>query len=355
LVRTLEAASWRARTLFIGHEIRKIGDPKMIPRTTPRHGLMAVALVSLVALGSQAEVRSADGQELSPASRSELPPLNYVEVSDSVILLQNDRLNGSNITCFALEDGLVFVDASLFTEIAARFRKDMEARFQKKTLALLLSHAHTDHFFGMGAFSDVPVVAAASAREPFQRQLSIDFEGRVEGYKRIFPKFGEALKTARLSMPTIWFEEEIQFGSGESLVRFRNTGGHSSGSSYVHSPSQGVIAVGDNVQVDAYPYFGEPTGNMDTWIQTLKGWETFKEITICPGHGRPVDRAYLTSVRVYFEDLVSALGKLRAGRVPAEEVVVHETLPKGYWGTDHEQPAWWLPSVAGLYRSIEAP
>jgi glyoxylase-like metal-dependent hydrolase (beta-lactamase superfamily II) len=267
-------------------------------------------------------------------------------------MLQNEKPYGSNMTCFALDDGLLFLDTGLFTGIAGKFRKDMDAKFQKKTIALLLSHAHTDHFFGMGAFTDVPVVAAAAGKERFRQQLSIDFEGRVEDFKRIFPQFEEALETARPFMPTIWVGMEIEFGSGENAVLFRSTGGHSACSSYAYSPAERVIAAGDNLQVGGYAYFGDPTTEMDKWIQTLAQWETLGGSTFCPGHGRPVDLPYLTSARVYFQDLVFALTTLKTEGVPVEDAVKHPSLPNGYWESDATEPPWYRPAIAGLYRSM---
>jgi glyoxylase-like metal-dependent hydrolase (beta-lactamase superfamily II) len=317
-----------------------------------RSALLSIPLVLVAALGAAIGSPATQSQSADPPPAFEMPELNYVEVSASVTLLRNERPYGSNITCFALEDGLIFVDTSFFTEIAAKFRKEMEAKYGKRTLALLLSHGHTDHFFGMGAFEDVPVAAAASARRLFEHQLGIDFEAQVEGYERIFPKFGQALKSARLSMPTLWFQQEIEFGSGDSVVRFRNTGGHSAGSSFAYMPSQAALATGDNLQVDAFPYFGDPTGDMGTWIETLEGWESLGKVTFCPGHGRPVDLAYMTATKVFFEELHSVLSKLKAEGLPVQEVVEHSSLPKGYWGAEAQEPPWYRRIIGGLYRSL---
>ena len=73
----------------------------------------------------------------------------------------------------------------------------MEKRFNTKTQTLVLTHVHIDHFFGMEAFSDVDVMAAETGKKLFQRQLTIDFKTRVEGYERVFPKFGKALESSR--------------------------------------------------------------------------------------------------------------------------------------------------------------
>lgn len=283
----------------------------------------------------------------------DLAELNYQTISPSVVMLHSQKEHGSNMACFNTDAGLVFFDCTLFTQIAAKFRADMEEKFQKKTLALVLSHGHTDHFFGMGAFTDVPVAASNAAKPMFNYQLGVDFHANVANFKRIFPRFDEALKTAELSMPDIWFNETIGFGSGDQRVEFHHTGGHSAGSCYGFMEKEGIISLGDNLQVDGYPYFGDPTGNMTTWIETLKSCEGLAIKHCLPGHGRNVDADYLTSTRVYFEDLVASLKQLKSKGVSMQEAVVHSDLPKGYWPSDRDKPVWWDRSVAGLFQSIQ--
>jgi glyoxylase-like metal-dependent hydrolase (beta-lactamase superfamily II) len=287
----------------------------------------------------------------SPSAGDSAPV--YVDVSESVVMLHNQKIHGSNVTCLATDDGLVFVDCGLFTDRVAAFRSAMEEKFGKKTIALVLTHAHTDHFFGMGAFSDVPVLAAAAEKPLFERQLSIDFQEHVEGYKKVFPLFDEALKTAKPFAPTRWFEGETTIGTGKHPVTIRRTGGHTTGCSYVVMAEEGVLVAGDNLQVDYHPYFGDPTNDMPVWIETLKQWEGMDLGKFCPGHGTVVDKPYVTATREYFEQLVAALTKLKSEKVPIREAVSHPDLPKGYWPADLEKPGWFEPAVAGLYRSIE--
>jgi glyoxylase-like metal-dependent hydrolase (beta-lactamase superfamily II) len=309
--------------------------------------LLLIAVPWIAARAGQEQAAAAETRPVTDSTHS------YIDVSESVVMLENEKLHGSNITCLATDDGLVFVDCGLFTDIAAEFRKDMEAKFEKKTIALLLTHGHTDHFFGMGAFADVPVVAAAAEKPLFEHQLSIDFQSRVEGYKRIFPLFGEALKSAKPFAPTEWFEEEITFGMGKNRVVIRRTGGHTTGCSYALMKSEGVVVAGDNLQVERYPYFGDQTGDMAVWIETLKQWEGMDLQKICPGHGTVVDENYVTVVREYYEELVAALRKLKSEGVPMREAVSHPDLPAGYWPEGLEKPGWFDPAVAGLYRSLE--
>lgn len=311
--------------------------------------LPALLLISVSLSGMAAAQDRAAAQETKHPGKFEL---SCVDISGSAVMLENERKYGSNMTCLAIDDGLVFVDCGLFTERAAEFRKRMEARFNKKTIALVLTHSHTDHFFGMGAFADVPVYAATAERPLFEYQLKIDFASQVEGYKRIFPLFDQAVKTARPFEPTHWFGDEAAIGTGKHPLVVRCTGGHTAGCSYVLLPSEGVLVAGDNMQVDYYPYFGDRTNDMTAWIAALEQWENMDIEKVCPGHGRVVDKQYVTGVREYFKNLVAALKKLKAEGIPVREAVASPDLPAGYWPDGLEKPGWFDPAVAGLYRTL---
>ena len=277
-------------------------------------------------------------------------PVEHVDISPSVVMAENP--NGSNITCIALDDGLVFVDAGLVTSIAADFRTAMEERFDRPTKYLVLTHGHVDHFFAMGAFADVEVVAASPEKALFEQQLAIEWnEERKAMWAGVFPAFMDAFDTAEPFLPTIWVEGEQIFGSGEKTAVFATTGGHTTGSSYLWFPSERVLVGGDLVQVDKYPYFGDQTNDLSAWIRALKSWHAMEPKAICPGHGRAVDRNYLRLEWEYFEALIAALTKLKAEGVPIEEAVVDPSLPAAYW-PDQPEPRWWKYCIALCYRNL---
>lgn len=329
-------------------------------RIVPLALLLGVALAAVIAQAHGAVAGSPPGRAPEPGSDTspaatrpaeESSRFTLVEVSPAVVMARHEY--GANITCIALDDGLVFVESGMSTELAAEFRSVMEARFERKTKALLLTHGHIDHFLGMGAFSDVDVVAAASGKELFEKQLAIEFdEAKIEMYTGIFPKFRESIGTAKPFLPTVWFEKEISLGKGSNRLVLRNSGGHTSCSSYVYFEPEGLIVAGDLVQVDQYPYFGDPTTDLEAWIGTLKLWAGMEVRKIAPGHGRVVDRGYLPQVWGFFETLIATLKELKAEGVSIEEAVRHSRLPKGYWGDDLPEPGWWLYCIASLYRSL---
>lgn len=285
-----------------------------------------------------------------PFGWAEIPPVNYIDISPSVVMAENP--SGSNLTCIALDDGLVFVDAGLVTGMAADFRTAMEQRFERPAKYLILTHGHIDHIFAMAAFSDVEVVAASSEKPLFEQQIAIEWtEERTAVWTGIFPAFADSLETAKPFLPTVWVDGKQTFGTGDSTAIFATTGGHTTGSSYVWFPSERVLVGGDLVQVDKYPYFGDQTNDLSAWIGALKNWHEMEPTAICPGHGRAVDKDYLRLEWEYFEALIAALAKLKAEGVPVEKAVVDASLPAAYW-PDQPEPRWWKYCIALCYRSL---
>ncbi len=288
---------------------------------------------------------------ITTAQPAKVPEATVFNVSDSVVMLKH--AHGSNITCIALDDGLYFVDTGLDTENAAQFRAKMEKRFQKKTAALLVTHGHLDHLMGMAAFADVKVVAPAPGKEMFKMQMGIkDNQRAVAMWSGMFPSFADSLKAAKLFEPTQWFEKEITFGTPANSIVFTTTGGHSSDSSSVYYAREKVLVSGDLVQVDQYPFFGDPTNDFTKWLGAFKTWQSMSIVKVCPGHGRVVDKAYMKQMNDYFEALIAKVKELKSKNIEVREVVRHADLPKGYWSDELPRPRWWDYCIASLYRTL---
>jgi glyoxylase-like metal-dependent hydrolase (beta-lactamase superfamily II) len=279
------------------------------------------------------------------------PGTKYFQVTPSVVMAKHEY--GSNITCIATTKGLYFVDCGMSTELLKRFREDMEKKYGKKARALLITHAHIDHYLGMAAFKDVEVVAAESGRPLWQRQLAIKFnEQQIKVYTGIFPKFAEAVKTAKPFLPTVWFQGSEVLGEGNDQLIFTNTGGHSADSSSIYFPKEGVLVTGDLVQVDQWPYFGDPTTDMKAWLAAFNKWETLPVKKVCAGHGGVADLSYVKLMRTYFEKMIATLKVLKKQKLAIQEVVKHKDLPARYWKDSKPQPRWWNYCIASLYQKL---
>ncbi len=284
--------------------------------------------------------------------RAGISALNYVQVSESVVMVQHDKDQGSNMICVVLDDGLVFFDCSLFVEIGQEFRKTMEEKYQRKTLALVQSHAHSDHFFGMDAFKDVPYITTTNAKRMFEFQLSIDYQKYKEGYMQVFPRFDKALESAKFRMPSIWFDGELELGSGDSKLILRNAGGHTECSIYAYFEKEKVLLAGDDIQVDYHPYFGDQTGSLKDWVDVLKVWETMDIDHVCAGHGPLTDKTYITKARVFFEELEAKFRELKSRNASEEEVLKEINTIEKYWPTSLQKPGWYDASIIGIYRRM---
>jgi len=275
-------------------------------------------------------------------------PYTLVDASPTVIMALRD--NGSNLTCVALDEGLIFFDASLSTRTASLFRRAMETRFKRRTIALVLTHAHLDHILGMGAFDDVEVYAAAAGRPRWEHFVGIEWDERaVKGYASVFPTLPDELPDAALRLPTAWFDDELVLGEGDDTIVIRRTGGHTVDSSSAVVGAERVVIAGDLVQARRRPYFGEPDTDFLAWINALEEWEKLEVGGVCPGHGPVIDGAELGVIRQWFQEAAASMAKTKQGGASFEEVLTDPGLPAGYWPAEDAAPRWWAYCVKRLY------
>ena len=315
---------------------------------------IASSLICLIIIFSftKCETQNGGGVVQSNLLNTGIDSLNYIQVSKSVVMVHNEKAQGSNMVCVALDDGLVFFDCSLFTEISQAFRMDMEKKYNLRTLALVHTHAHVDHFLGMNAFKDVMAIASLNAKRMFATQLGIDFVKYKEGYKSVFPLFEEALKSAIVKQPTVWFDQSLEIGSGDNRLILKNAGGHSECSIYGYFEKEKVIITGDDIQVGYHLYFGDPSGDLNEWIATLGKWEEMDVSYVCAGHGPLTDKTYISATRIFLEELVLKLNKLKEKDASIDEVLEVINEINAYWPSDIEKPGWYDAAIKGVYSMI---
>ena len=276
--------------------------------------------------------------------------MRYDQVTENVTLLRMNQ--GSNIICVALDDELAFIDASLNTIIARDFRKEMEKKYERKASTLILTHGHVDHFLGMDAFSDCKIIAAETGKSRFERLISLGFTKEyLDNLSRIFPSIKVAVATAKLSMPDMWVTERKTCGKNQELV-FQVTGGHSSCSSTIYYAKDKILMVGDLIQADVYPYFGEPDTDMNKWIGALTEWEKEDFRFILPGHGGVLTKNYIPQVRIFFEKLMEELTKFKSEGVTEEDLIKKVILDEGYWPEDAVRTPAYNFSILNLYGNL---
>jgi glyoxylase-like metal-dependent hydrolase (beta-lactamase superfamily II) len=211
------------------------------------------------------------------------------------------------------ERELVAIDATLTVSGGRALREKIDA-LGKPLAALLLTHAHPDHYAGAAtalAGIDVPIVATAGVDAVIRRDDAIK-----DGILR--PMFGAEWPDRR-SFPSRLVEpgETLTFGDVELTVRDLGPS---------ESPHDSIWLLADNVfsgdQAYNHMHCYLADGHWERWLANLDtlATELPAGVTLLPGHGDAAGRELLDWQRGYIERFVAAV---RTGRDVATEMTAY--------------------------------
>jgi glyoxylase-like metal-dependent hydrolase (beta-lactamase superfamily II) len=172
-----------------------------------------------------------------------------------------------NFGAVSLGTYAIAIDSGRSPEALRIFRKKYEKYFDTTTKYFFLTHTHTDHRNGAGAYKDCTMICS-------------------QKLANIMPK---SFKLS--SWDIITFDDKHIVEEQDLRIEFHHTGGHTAGSSFLYFPSEKVVFAGDLVLVQ-FPYLtftGDRTCNFDKWIAALNHMNTLSIDKIIPGHGHIVD------------------------------------------------------------------
>lgn len=207
------------------------------------------------------------------------------------------------------ERDAVLVDP-LLTMDEARTLADWVATTGRNVIAIYVTHAHGDHFFGAPAilerFPDARVVAAAGVAS----RMAAQWESRwFDGFWNVrFP--GQISDRHVLAEPLADGMFELE---GEQLRAVELGHTDTDGTSALHVPSIGLVVAGDAVYGDVHQYLVEAkgTGRQD-WLDALDTVERLQPATVVAGHkrdGEPDTPDNIDGTRRYIEDFAAAVEK----------------------------------------------
>jgi glyoxylase-like metal-dependent hydrolase (beta-lactamase superfamily II) len=256
-------------------------------------------------------------------------------LSPRAAVVQGGPWNNSYLA-IATKKGIVVVDSGFSKTVARAVREAIQAEFDRSDFAyLILSHEHSDHVFGNGAYSDIPIVGSDLIRAAILRmeadpasvseRLAIPKESlarmRQESLKD--PKLADDPKVAQGERfwnvvqadyaagvdylpPTITFDRRMSLDLGDVSVHLFSLGHwHSAADTIVSVPEEGLVRLGavfygDHLPVVKNPYAKEPftAAIMDNWIAVLNevvsqadektqfvschGWELLAKAQVAP-------------------------------------------------------------------------
>jgi glyoxylase-like metal-dependent hydrolase (beta-lactamase superfamily II) len=194
---------------------------------------------------------------------------------------------------------------------------------------VVLTHSHFDHAFGTHAFLPCAVLAHPNCVDELVIESAEDKDKWSAYYtdqKR--PEIAAAIRAARIVLPNTLVSERTTVDLGGRLVEIEQFGlGHTDNDLVLRVPDADVVFAGDLVENGAPPSF---EGSFPaSWPTALAGLLTLTgpDTVVVPGHGEPVDAAFVDRQRADIAAVVELAAAFAAGSVTLEEVLGDSPFP----------------------------
>jgi glyoxylase-like metal-dependent hydrolase (beta-lactamase superfamily II) len=212
---------------------------------------------------------------------------------------------GALVNAYLVEtsEGVVAIDGTLTVSDGRALRAQFES-FGKPLLAVLVTHAHPDHYGGIVELvgrDDVPVIATAGVDAVIRRD-----DGSKEEILR--PMFGEEWPPKRMfPTRTVSDGESVELGGVSFTVLDLGPGESPHDSVWFLGDERRTVFLGDQVYDRKHAYLAD--GFYEAWLANLERLrqELPADTSLLIGHGGPVTPAHFDVQREYVETFVDAL------------------------------------------------
>jgi glyoxylase-like metal-dependent hydrolase (beta-lactamase superfamily II) len=235
------------------------------------------------------------------------------EVADRVFVAHHEYLQ-VNVGIVAGDRGLVVID-TLWSERAARALAEQLAG---PVVAVVNTHDHWDHVLGNAAFT-APIHAHEEAAAAIGRLVP----------EVPYSQHAEDIAASRVVVPEQTFSSVATIDLGDRLVELVHPGrGHTAGDIVVRVADADVLLAGDLVEESADPAYGPDCFPLE-WPASLDlVTELIGERTlVVPGHGAPVDQAFVQTQRAEIGAVAETIRDLASRDVPVSDALGQAAWP----------------------------
>jgi glyoxylase-like metal-dependent hydrolase (beta-lactamase superfamily II) len=239
----------------------------------------------------------------------------------------------ANVTAIGSDRGLVVVDTHGSTAAGRVVLDDLRRLSEAPVTAVVNTHWHWDHSFGNAAFREDSPGLPIHAHEDAAAMLAEKGEYMKGRFAESDDPHGAEVAATELVIPDQTFSSTKVLDLGDRTVELIFPGrGHTSGDLLVRIPDVDVLLAGDLIEESAKPWIGldsypfEWPGSLDLVIGLITD-----ATRVVPGHGVPVDRAFVDTQRDEFVVIAETVRMLAGSGVPADRAVAEGQWP---WEAD---------------------
>ncbi len=234
------------------------------------------------------------------------PHSYYVQGQAGIVSSANEGFN-SNAGFVVTSDGVVVFDALGTPALGKRFTELIAQTTSQPVKRVIVSHYHSDHFYGLQAFKrpGVEVWAHALVRD----YLATDAPGArlKERRESLFPWVNEQ---TRIVVPDRYLGDDTVFKMGGLTFHVMHAGpAHTPEDLMMMVEEDGVLFVGDLMFTGRIPFVAD--ADVSSWIKAIDRVLKFKPRVVVGGHGPEstnavADLAMTRDYLVYLREQMSA-------------------------------------------------
>ncbi len=246
----------------------------------------------------------------------------FVEIGDRVFVARYPQWD-VNVGLVVGDRGALVVDTRSSTASGHEVVGDIgRLGLTVPVTTVVSTHVHFDHTFGNGAFPTATVHAHARVAETFEADGQ-----RLKAMARADPGDSPELGYTAQDIsdllastprgPDVTFATTATLELGDRRVELVHAGrGHTDGDIAVHVPDAGVCFLGDLIEQSAHPALGGDSFPLE-WAATLDGHLAgLHSGLLVPGHGTPVDTAFVQGQRDEMADVARVVRERHAAGIP---------------------------------------
>lgn len=234
------------------------------------------------------------------------PHTYFVRGQSGMISTENEGFN-SNAGFVVTTEGVVVFDALGTPALGKRLAEIIAGKTSQPVRRVVVSHYHSDHFYGVQAFAGpgVEILAHELVRDYLATEAP---RLRLEERRQSLAQWVNS--RSRIVAPTHYVGDETVFRSGGITFRVLYAGpAHTPEDLMMLVEEDGVLFVGDLMMAGRIPYVAD--ADVSAWIKSIDRVLTLKPDVVVGGHGPYSTDAVadLTTTRdylVYLKERLSA-------------------------------------------------